>query len=76
MVPKLEKEDIVKLVYDGKELTYKVIYKKETLPEEVNPYETYFNKFSEKSTLTLLTCTPPGTRKYRMSVIAELIEES
>ena len=71
-LPKLKEGDKIYVNIQGKDLEYKVIYKKEMLPKDVNPYGEYFPTIYNKSTIALMTCTPPGTKKYRYIVVAEL----
>ncbi len=72
-LPKLKNGDDIFINIQNKQLKYKVIYKKEMLPEKVNPYGEYFPTIYNKSTIALMTCTPPGTKKYRYIVVAELL---
>jgi len=71
-IPELESGDIIKVNISGKALVYKVRVGKELLPKEVDPYGQYYSGMYNKSTITLMTCTPPGTKKYRYIVLAEL----
>lgn len=71
-IPDLENGDIIKVTISGKDLVYKVRMGKELLPSEVDPYGQYYSDMYNKSTITLMTCTPPGTKKYRYIVLAEL----
>lgn len=71
-IPELENGDIIKVNISGKDLVYKVRMGKELLPSEVDPYGQYYLDMYNKSTLTLMTCTPPGTKKFRYIVLAEL----
>lgn len=54
--------------------TYKYMVDQTSIknPSEVNPFESpYKNEAnSHKSSLELFTCSPPGTTKYRLSVVA------
>lgn len=69
---KLENGDIIYINYEGVRYTY-VVSKKETVwPNEVQKliYET------DKPVLTLITCMPLGSAKYRLLVTAEQINPS
>lgn len=62
--------------YKGKEYRYIVDFSKIQDPEEVdplgNPYPNTLGK--HESTVELFTCVPPGTTKYRLSVIGKLVK--
>jgi sortase A len=72
---KLENEDIVEVEYNGKIYKYKVFEKKILSPEEVNPLATLTPAYLNEKTLSLMTCTPPGTTLKRLIVGAKQIEE-
>lgn len=72
---KLENEDIVEVEYNGKIYKYKVFEKKVLSPEEVNPLATLTPAYLNEKTLSLMTCTPPGTTLKRLIVGAKQIEE-
>ena len=60
--------------YNGKELVYKVNFKKIMEPSELDPLNPP-NPFAiGKPTLTLMTCYPPGTTNKRLVVSAELMK--
>jgi LPXTG-site transpeptidase (sortase) family protein len=71
-IPDLKIGDLIQITYRGQTLLYKVRIGKELLPSEVNPYGAYYPNMYNKSTITLMTCTPPGTKKNRYIVLAEL----
>jgi len=71
-LPELEKGDKIIINMGTKEYIYKVKIKKELLPKEVDPFSTYYPSLYNKATLTLMTCTPPGSKKYRYIVLSEL----
>lgn len=71
-IPELKIGDLIQITYKGQNLLYKVRIGKELLPSEVNPYGAYYPNMYNKSTITLMTCTPPGTKKNRYIVLAEL----
>lgn len=74
-IPSLEKNDKILVEFGNTEYVYNVVIKKELLPSEVNPFTNYYPSLYHKSTITLMTCTPPGTQKYRYLVLAELVSE-
>lgn len=66
---KLTVDDIVSVNYQGVKYTYKV-----TATEVVSPQEfKYIEAVQDKSVLTLMTCSPPGTNISRLFVRAEQI---
>lgn len=71
-LPELNVGDDILVDIGGKSLVYKVRVTKEMLPNEVNPFGAYYPNLYNKSTITLMTCTPPGTKKFRYIVLAEL----
>jgi len=68
LLDKLEKDDIVTVVWEGKEYYYRVIETK-----VVSPDQTEVINASKESILTLFTCTPLFTSQKRHVVISELI---
>jgi len=67
----LKENDEIIIRYNGKKYTYQVFEQKILKPNEVNPLE----KVVEGSqTITLMTCTPPGTTYKRLLVNAVLKE--
>jgi LPXTG-site transpeptidase (sortase) family protein len=72
---KLENEDVIEVEYNGKTFKYKVFEKKVLSPEEVNPLATITPAYLNEKTLSLMTCTPPGTTLKRLIVGAKQIEE-
>lgn len=66
LLTKLEKDDSINLFYDGKEYVYQVRSKKIV---EANALH-YLTDGSQKETLTLMTCWPPGTSLKRLVVQA------
>ncbi len=69
LLSKLEKDDIIKLYYAGKELDYLVQDKKIVEPGAIE----YLKGDSKDETLTLMTCWPPGTAIKRLVILAEEI---
>ena len=63
---KLEKGDLIELKYNGKRDLYVVFQKEITSPKSTQ----YLAKTSDQR-LTLITCVPPGTTKYRLVIIAK-----
>ena len=72
----LEYGDEFYISYNGSEYRYIVDKNKIEKPEEINPLENpYADKIgSHESSVVLFTCTPPGTTKYRLSVIGKLVK--
>jgi len=71
---KLENNDIIEVEFDGKIYKYQVFEKKVLAPEEVNPLATITPAYLNEKTLSLMTCTPPGTTLKRLIVGAKQIE--
>jgi len=67
----LEKGDEIIVRFNGKRYTYQVYEKRIKTPDKVNPLE-IIKEGSQ--TLTLMTCTPPGTTLKRLMVDAILKE--
>lgn len=72
-VPTLKNEDKIYIKIGDKKLTYSVKLGRELKPTEVDPYASYYPAGFNKSTITLMTCTPPGTKNYRYILVAELV---
>lgn len=71
---KLEDGDEIFITFEGKTYTYKVFVKQVLNPDEVKPLETLTPSFLNEKTLSLMTCTPPGTTLKRLVVGARLVE--
>lgn len=71
LLNKLEKEDLIEIIYQGQTFQYKVSGKKIIKPDEYSTISAATNQ--EKETLTLMTCWPPGTSFRRLIVIANRI---
>lgn len=71
-IPELKNGDRIYIKMQNKKLTYTVKLGRELLPKEIDPYITYYPEGFNKSTVTLMTCTPPGAKTYRYIVVAEL----
>lgn len=67
---KLEKGDEVIVRYSGRRFVYIVVWKKRVLPREV-----WVAAPTELPSLTLTTCDPPYSAKYRLVVRAVLSEK-
>ncbi len=66
----LEVGDSLFVEIGEKKFTYIVEGKESLKPLEVNPLKEIKPKFLNESTLTLMTCTPPGTKLKRLLVYA------
>lgn len=71
-IPDLKNGDKIYIKIMGKKLTYSVKLGRELKPSEIDPYINYYPVGFNKSTVTLMTCTPPGTKNFRYIVVAEL----
>ena len=67
---KLAKDDIISVIWRGKNYFYKI---KET--KIIKPPELSILKPTDASTLTLYTCDPVYSQKNRLVVIGELIKD-
>ena len=65
-------KDTIEVKYGGTKYVYKVRFAKELDPTEIDPYKVYYPSVYNKSTITLMTCTPAGSKKYRYIVLGEL----
>lgn len=70
----LDTGDTIIITYNNKEMTYKVEEKETLAPDKVNPLYDYKPKYLNESTITLMTCTPAGTRINRLLVNAVKID--
>src|SRR3989344_1197919 len=70
----LEIGDEFTIEYNNKTYTYKVEQKKTLKPNEVDPLWGYKPKYLNESTVTLMTCSPPGTKIKRLLVNAVLVD--
>ena len=71
---KLENGDIIEVEYNGEWYKYEVFEKKVLTPEEVQPLATITPAYLNEKTLTLMTCTPPGTTLKRLLVGAREVK--
>lgn len=62
---KIKKGDIIKITLNSKKYLYKV-----SATYVVDPGEVKYLNPSKEEKLTLITCIPPGTTRYRLIVIA------
>lgn len=69
LLKNLEVGDVFYMNYQSKRYVYKVYEKKIVKPSEVN----VLGPQSKASTVTLITCDPPGTAVNRLVVVAEQI---
>ncbi|MBI2414300.1 sortase [candidate division WWE3 bacterium] len=60
--------------YNNKTYTYSVEGKKTLKPEQVDPLATFKPGYLSESTVTLMTCSPAGTKLKRLLVYASLVE--
>ena len=70
----LEIGDEFTIEYNNKPLTYKIEQKKSLKPSEVDPLKGFKPAYLNDSTVTLMTCTPAGTKLKRLLVNATLID--
>lgn len=66
--------DSFTISYNNNELHYKVESVETKKPEEVDPMAEFKPKYLNESTVTLMTCVPPGTRIKRLLVNAVLVD--
>lgn len=73
-IHELEDGDEFEIEYEGKTLKYKVFTKSILKPQEVKPLDPVTPAFLNEKTVSLMTCTPPGTTLKRLIVSAKQIE--
>jgi len=71
---KLEEGDQIIVRFNNKKYIYEVYEKKILKPEEIDPLNLVSSDYKEDSTVSLMTCTPPGTSLKRLIVNAKLTE--
>lgn len=71
---KLEDGDLIEISFADKVYKYKVFEKEVLDPKDVKPLETITPAYLNDKTLSLMTCTPPGTTLKRLIVGAKLID--
>lgn len=69
---RLENGDLIYVNYDSVRYTYQMIGREVVEPTDVNSLIYY----TDKPVLTLITCTPLGTSRYRLLISAEQISPS
>lgn len=72
LLSRLENGDTFMLEKDGKRYVYKIFEKKVVAPTDL----TVLDNHSNKSTVSLITCDPPGTSINRLVVVGEQISPS
>ena len=70
-LPKLENDDIIEVVSDGKIYHYKVIAKKIVSPNKVDQE---YKKYTDGEYMTLLWCYPIWSDAQRIMIIGELVK--
>lgn len=73
-IHELEDGDEFEIEYDGKTLKYRVFTKEVLVPEKVKPLDPVTPAFLNEKTVSLMTCTPPGTTLKRLVVSAKQVE--
>ncbi len=75
-LPKLKVGDNFYINFNGKELSYEVVDKITLKPSEVDVFDQNPAKIpGENSTVTLMTCVPPGARTFRLLVVGKLLTQ-
>ena len=72
-LPKLTAGDTFYIKYKDRQYKYIVTMKKTLEPEDVNPYQNYYPETPNVSTVTLMTCVPPGRKDFRLIVVGSLV---
>uniref|UniRef100_A0A7C4TJF9 Sortase n=1 Tax=candidate division WWE3 bacterium TaxID=2053526 RepID=A0A7C4TJF9_UNCKA len=70
----LDVGDQFTIEYNNKTYKYAVEGKKTLKPDEVDPLATFKPSYLNESTVTLMTCSPAGTKLKRLLVYASLVE--
>lgn len=70
----LEKGDEVYVRFNNKRYKYEIFEKNIYRPEDVKPLNLVSGDFEDMSTISLMTCTPPGTTLKRLVVSGKLVE--
>lgn len=65
--------DEIAVTYNNKTYEYKVERMLTKSPEEVDPLAEFKPRYLNESTITLMTCVPPGTRLKRLLVQAVMV---
>lgn len=74
-LPKLLAGDTFYINYLDKTYKYVVTMKKTVEPKDVNPYENFYPDVPNNSTVSLMTCVPPGRKDFRLLVIGSLVKQ-
>lgn len=70
----LEVGDEFTIEYNNKKFTYRVEGMETLKPDKVNPLKGFKPAYLNESTVTLMTCSPPGTKINRLLVNAVLVD--
>jgi len=73
-LPQLSAGDMFYIKYLNKTYKYIVTMKKTLEPKDVNPYENFYPNKPNNSTVSLMTCVPPGRKDFRLIVVGSLVE--
>lgn len=73
-IDRLEAGDIILVNYNNKDYKYAVESKIIKKPIEVDPLAEFKPRYLNESTLTLMTCTPPGSKIMRLMVQAVMVK--
>jgi LPXTG-site transpeptidase (sortase) family protein len=65
--------DTFTIEYNNKTLTYKIDEKRTLYPEDVYPLKGFKPAYLNESTVTLMTCSPAGTKIKRLLINATLV---
>lgn len=66
--------DVFYVEYEGEEFKYEVDDIIVAVPEAVEPLADMKPRFLNASTVTLMTCVPPGTKLKRLLVVGDLVD--
>jgi len=66
--------DIFTIEYNNKTFKYRIEEKRNLYPEDVDPLKGFKPAYLNESTVTLMTCSPAGTKIKRLLVNATLID--
>ncbi|MBN1162844.1 class E sortase [Patescibacteria group bacterium] len=67
---RLDTGDKIIITYNNVPITYRVEYEEIQKPADINPLAEFKPDYSNESTLTLMTCWPPGTKSKRFMIRA------
>ena len=73
---RLVERDLIYVNYEGVRYTYTVLGSKTVEPTDVQSLVNIAREYPDKPLITLITCTPLGTSRYRLLVYAEQISPS